>query len=258
MEFVALEICIVCIVCICDVNSRFVTIAFVEPRGKTVNEGVERIVEEKASLVRAVVVLDIPVVALVAFLDDAGIVVVGSCVKTSIVLGRKTIVLTDIDRVAIDTDEEAVVGNCVIPSDNKIGIDVELDRVESEADIVVVVGSCVLASAVVGCDAVVGTYVVACVVLDSDLETVVNTNCVLPSAVGGDTTVVATDVDCVVIEADVVGLLVVERSLVAATAVDVCTEDTRKQQDCSILYNTVWDFGKMLTYSDLTSRYLEL
>ena len=65
----------------------------------------------------------------------------------------------------------------------------------------------------------------------------------LPSAVVGDTTVVATDVDCVVIEADVVGFLVVERFVVAATVVDgtvgVCTEDTRKQQDFSILYNTI-------------------
>ena len=239
-ELVALEICVVCI---CDSNLRFVTTAFVKPRGKTGNEGVERIGVERASLARAVVVLDIRVVALVVFLDDADIVVVGSCVLTSIVLGRETVVPSDVDRVAIDADEKVVVGNCVIPFDNKIGFDVELDCVKSEADIVVVVGSCVLASSVVGCGSVVGTDVVACVVLDSDLETVVNTNCVLPSAVVGDTTVVATDVDCVVIEADVVGFLVVERYVVAATvvdgAVDICTEDTRKQQDFSLFYNTI-------------------
>ena len=116
------------------------------------------------------------------------------------------------------------------------------DCVVIEADVEVVVGNCVLPSAVVDNDTVVGADV-DCVVIGADVETVVDTNCVLPSAVGDDTTVVATDVDCVVIEANVVGLLVVERSLVAATvvdgAVDVCTEDTRKQQDCSILYNTI-------------------
>ena len=46
-ELLTLEICVVCI---CDVNLRFVTIALVEPRGKTVSKGVERINVEKASL----------------------------------------------------------------------------------------------------------------------------------------------------------------------------------------------------------------
>ena len=210
MELLTLEICVVCI---CDVNLRSVTIASVERRGKTVNKGVELIGAERASLARAVVVLDIRVVAFVAFLDDASVeVVVGSCVLTSTVLGRETVVGIDVDRVATDTDVEVVVGNCVLPS------------------------------AVADNDTVVGADV-DCVVIGEDVETVVNTNCVLPSAVVGDTTVVATDVDCVVIEADVVGFLVVERFVVAATvvdcAVDICTEDTRKQQDFSLLYNTI-------------------
>ena len=294
MELLALEICVACI---CDVNLRSVTIASVERRGKTGNKVVERIGVKRASLARAVVVFDIRVVDLVASLD---------CVLTSIVFGRETVVGTDV--VEIDTDGEVVVGDCVIPSTVvEIGFDVEPDCVESDADRVVVVGSRVLGSAVVGREVVVGTDVVACAVLDSDLETlvgncvltlavvdndsvvgadcvvieadvevvvgncvlpsavvdndtvvgadvdcvaigadvetVVNTNCVLPSAVVGDTTVVATDVDCVVIEADVVGFLVVERYVVAATvvdcAVDICTEDTRKQQDFSLLYNTI-------------------
>ena len=176
MELLTLEICVVCI---CDVNLRSVTIASVERRGKTVNKGVELIGAERASLAPVVVVLDIRVVAFVAFLDDASVeVVVGSCVLTSTVLGRETVVGIDVDRVATDTDVEMVVGNCVLPS----------------------------------------------AVVDND-------------------TVVGADVDCVVIEADVVGFLVVERSVVAATvvdcAVDICTEDNRKQQDFSLLYNTI-------------------
>ena len=100
IKLLALEICVVCI---CDVNSRIVTIAFVE-RGKTSNT-VERIGVERASLARAVVFFDIRVVALVAPLDDASVeVVVGICVLTSIVLRREAVVGTDVDRVAIDTD----------------------------------------------------------------------------------------------------------------------------------------------------------
>ena len=180
-------------------------------------------------------------------LDDAcvdGVVLNCCCVLTSGVVGRETVVVTDVDPFGIDTNIEIVVDNCVLPLTVVIG-----------APVVNTVDSVVIGKSVVGLLVVAESLVDATVVRDGVRKIAVEGEFVIEDLLDTVWSLVTTEVvaavvddkvvgfcvvyvgvylapvvdtvDSVVIGKRVVGLLVVERSLVTATVVEGDRETTK-------------------------------